>query len=86
MFSPNLVSHPQRHVTFFQAPRDWLASRHVVGGPRGSRGAIVGDRRGSKIASGKIYRALRRACFNAIFQVIFKTLDSTVALIVDSSV
>ncbi len=66
MFSPNLVSHPQRHVTFFQAPRDWLASRHVVGGPRESRGAIVGDRRGSKIASGKIYGALRRACFKAI--------------------
>ena len=26
MFSPNLVSHPQRHVTFFQAPRNWLES------------------------------------------------------------
>ena len=77
MFSPNLVSHPQRHVTFFRLPGiGWSESR----------GAIVGDRRGSKIASGKIYRALRRACFNAIFQVIFKTLDSTVALIVDSSV
>ena len=86
MFSPNLVSHPPRHVTFFRLPViGGLVGTWWVGRGRAA-GTIVCGRRGSKIASGKIYRALRRACFNAIFQVILKTLDSTVALIVDSSV
>ena len=68
MFSPNLVSHSPRHVTFFRLP----VSGGLVGtwwaGRGRAAGAIVCGRRGSKIASEKIYRALRTACFNAIFK------------------
>ena len=67
MFSPNLVSHPQRHVTFFRLPGiGWVVGTWWVG--RESRGAIVGNRRGSKSASEKNISSAPTHMFNCDFK------------------
>ena len=72
-------------MTFFRLPGiGWLVGTWWAGRVRAA-GAIVRGRRGSKIASGK-YIARSDVHVLMRFQVILKTLDSTVALIVDSSV
>ena len=72
MFSPHLVPHPQRHVTFLSGSQGLVGVGTWCVGRQRAAGAIVGSRCGSKIASGKIYGALRIACVNAIFKWFLK--------------